>query len=157
MQATQDTPAAPAPAPLMPPQPPLPAFIKPDVFELSGHGIDITFMPVGAGGLAHFSYQDAQRSLTFTGDQIRSVPVSDLGIVVSVTLVLTPDSGSTTFSVLIPRVNLDNQRGASAPVHTDGITTHHRFSLVPQLLRGQLERYHLTPMHGTASSVIIPL
>ena len=127
------------------------------MFELSGHGIDITFMPVGAGGLAHFTYQDAQRSLAFTGDQIRSVPIGDLGTVVSVTLVLTPDSGSTTFSVLIPHVNLDSQRGASAPVHTDGITTHHRFSLVPQLLRGQLERYHVTPMHGTASSVIIPL
>jgi hypothetical protein len=59
--------------------------------------------------------------------------------------------------VLIPHVNLDNQRGASAPVHTDGITTHHRFSLVPRLLRGQLQRYHVTSMHGTASSVTIPL
>jgi hypothetical protein len=61
----------------VPPQPPLPAFIKPDLFELSGHGIDVAFMPVGAGGLAHFTYQDAQRSLAFTGDQIPSVPVGD--------------------------------------------------------------------------------
>jgi hypothetical protein len=127
------------------------------LYELSGHGIEITFLPVGAGGIAHLSYQDAHRSLQFSGEQIRTVAVADLGTVVSVTLVLTPDSGSTTFSVLLPQVNLDNQRGSSAPIHTDGITTHHRFSLIPQLLRGQLERYHVTPLQGTASLVIIPL
>jgi hypothetical protein len=155
MQVAQDIPVA--PAPLIPPPQPLPAFAKPNLYELSGHGIDVTFLPSGAGGLAHFSYQDSHRSMQFSGDQIRSVAVRDLGTVVSVTLVLTPDSGSTTFSVLLPDVNLDNHRGASAPVYTDGITTHHRFSLVPQLLRGQLERYHVTPMHGTASLAIIPL
>jgi hypothetical protein len=153
MQVALDTAAAPVAAA---PQA-LPTFAKPNLYELSGHGIDVTFLPVGAGGLAHFSYQDAHRSLQFSGDQIRTVAVADLGTIVSVTLVLTPDSGSTTFSVLLPDVNLDNQRGSSAPVNTDGITTHHRFSLIPQLLRGQLERYHVTPLHGTASLAIIPL
>lgn len=157
MQVAQDTAVAPIPQPPVPGPQPLPIFAKPNLYELSGHGIDITFLPVGAGGLAHFSYQDAHRSMQFSGNQIRSVEVADLGTLVSVTLVLTPDSGSTTFSVLLPHVNLDNQRGSSAPVHTDGITTHHRFALSPQLLRGQLERYHVTPMHGTASLVIIPL
>lgn len=157
MQVAQDTAVAPAPQPPVAAPQPLPTFAKPNLYELSGQGIDVTFLPVGAGGLAHFSYQDAHRSLQFSGDQIRTVEVADMGTVVSVTLVLTPDSGSTTFSVLLPQVNLDNHRGSSVAVNTDGITTHHRFSLVPQLLRGQLERYHVTPMHGTASLVIIPL
>ena len=157
MQVAQDTAVAPVPQPPVPAPQPLPTFASPNLYELSGHGIHVTFFPVGAGGVAHFSYQDAQRSLQFSGDQIRTVAVADLGTVVSVTLVLTPDSGSTTFSVLLPQVNLDNHRGSSVPVSTDGITTHHRFSLIPQLLRGQLERYHVTPMHGTASLAIIPL
>jgi hypothetical protein len=157
MQVAKDTASAPVPQPPIAAPQPLPGFAKPNHYELSGHGIDVTFLPVGAGGVAHFSYQDAHRAMQFSGNQIRSVPVPDLGTVVSVTLVLTPDSGSTTFSVLLPQVNLDNQRGSSAPISTDGITTHHRFSLVPQLLRGQLERYHVTPMHGTASLAIIPL
>jgi len=157
MQVAQDTVVAPTPQPPSAPPQPLPAFAQPNFYELSGHGIDVTFVPVGLGGRPHFSYQDAQRSVQFTGDQIRTVEVADLGTWISVTLVLTPDSGSTTFSVLLPHVNLDNHRGSSAAVHTDGITTHHRFSLVPQLLRGQLERYHVTPMHGTASLAILPL
>jgi hypothetical protein len=157
MPAAQTPTAAPAQEPPVAPPQALPTFAKPNFYQLSGDGIDVTFVPSGAGGVAHFSYQDAQRSLQFSGDQIRKVDVPDLGTVVSVTLVLTPDSGSTTFSVLIPQVNLDNQRGSAAPVETDGITTHHRFSLVPQSLRGQLERYCVTPMSGTASLAIIPL
>jgi hypothetical protein len=157
MQAVQNPTAVPTPQPPVTPPQAIPTFARPNLFELSGGGIDVTFLPSGAGGVAHFSYQDAHRSLQFSGDQIRSVDVPDLGTVVSVTLVLTPDSGSTTFSVLIPQVNLDNQHGSSASVCTDGITTHHRFSLIPQLLRGQLERYHVTPLYGTASLAIIPL
>ena len=157
MQVVQEPSVASAPQPPVGAPQPLPSFAQPDLFELTGHGIDVRYLPVGVGGLPHLSYHDAQRSLQFVGDQIRTVAVADLGTMVSVTLVLTPDSGSTTFSVLLPHVNLDNQRGSSATVHTDGITTHHRFSLVPQLLRGQLERYHVTPLHGTASLVLIPL
>jgi hypothetical protein len=83
--------------------------------------------------------------------------VPDLGTVVSVTLVLTVDSGSITFSVLIPDVNLPDQRGASAPIQTEGITTTHRFSIVPIFNQGQRELYSVTPLSGSALAVIIPL
>ena len=42
----------------------------------------------------------------FTGSEIGVVEVPDLGTLVSVTVLLTIDSGSTTFTVLLPRVNL---------------------------------------------------
>jgi hypothetical protein len=131
--------------------------VKPDHYTLHGHGIAVTYLPVGAGGLPHFSYQDAHRSLNFTGTQIRTVDVPDLGTVVSVTLALTVDAGSTTFSILIPIVNLQNQKGASAVVHTEGITTTRRLSIVPQLNLGQVESYVVVPLSGNASNVIIPL
>jgi hypothetical protein len=133
------------------------SFVAPDHYQLSGGGISITFLPVGAGGLAHLQYQDPQRTLNFTGEQIRKVEVPDLGTVVSVTLTLTVDSGSTTFSVLIPKTTLQATTGSSAHIRTEGITTVHRFSLVPAFNLGQDELYTVTPLHGTASNVIIPL
>jgi hypothetical protein len=136
---------------------PTPIFAVPDSYQLSGHGISVSFLPIGPGGLAHFTYHDAHRTLQFTGNQIRKVEVPDLGTVVSVTLVPTIDSGSTTFSLLLPQVNLVNQRGASVEVVTEGITTGHRFSIVPGLNFGQREFYRVTQMTGTASLVIIPL
>ncbi len=133
------------------------SFTAPDHYELSGGGISITYLPVGAGGLAHFQYQDGQRTLNFTGDQIRKVEVPDLGTVVSVTLTITVDSGSTTFSVLIPQTTLQNTTGSSAHIRTEGITTVHRFSLVPAFNIGQDEIYTVTRLRGSASNVIIPL
>jgi hypothetical protein len=70
---------------------------------------------------------------------------------------ITVDSGSTTFSMLIPKVTLQNTTGASAHIHSEGITTVHRFSLVPMFDLGQDELYTVMAMRGTASSVIIPL
>jgi hypothetical protein len=158
MQVTENAVATSAPQSAVPAQPQvLPQYAKPNLYELTGGDIDVTFLPMGLGGKPHFTYQDAQRTLQFAGDQIRIVAVPDLGSIVSVTLVLTPDSGSTTFSVILPDVNLDNQRGSFAHIHTDAITTQHRFSLIPQLLRGQLERYHVTRLSGTATLAILPL
>lgn len=133
----------------------------PNHFQLSGDGISISYTP-GAGpvtthGPGIFTYQDAHRALTFHGDEIRRVDVPDLGTVVSVTLFLTVDTGSTTFSVLLPAVNLSGQLGASAPIQTDGITTVHTFSPVVGLNQGQRDQYTATPLSGTASAVIVPL
>lgn len=148
--------ANPNPKPVAP-VPAIQPFATPDSYQFSGDGITVSYLPTGAGGLTHFTYHDPQRTLTFTGNQVRRVEVPDLGTVVSVTLVNTVDSGSTTFSLLLPAVNLPNQRGASATVATEGITTVHRFSIVPGLNYGQREFYKVTRMIGTASLVIIPL
>jgi hypothetical protein len=155
MSASQTSPAsskAQAAAPAVPA-----AFAKPNHYTLHGGGITVTYLPTGAGGVAHLTYQDPHRSLSFAGNQIRSVDVPDLGTVVSVTIAMTVDSGSTSFSVLIPLVTLPDHLGASAVIHTEGITTTHRFSLVPALNLGQRELYSVTAMSGNGSLVIIPL
>jgi hypothetical protein len=94
------------------------------------------------------------QSRAFSGKEIQIVD-TELGQIVSVVLLLTPDSGSTTFSLLVPRVNLP--AGHPTPIHTDGITAIHRFSIVPASLHGQLDHYSVTPLHGTASVIIVPL
>jgi hypothetical protein len=125
------------------------AFVQPNLWILSGGGIHVRHSTTGAT----FHYQDTTRNLTFTAQQIRTVPVPDLGTLVSVTIFLTVDSGSSTFTVLLPNVNLAPPPNSSAPVKTEGITTAHHFSLVPALLHGQTEFYSVTPLSGAAYHV----
>jgi hypothetical protein len=78
--------------------------------------------------------------------------VPDLGTLVSVTIHMTIDTGSTTFTLLLPHVNLPAPPAlpAAVPVTTDGVTTLHRFSTVLALQNGQQEFYTVTPLQGTA-------
>ncbi len=131
-----------------------PAFVQPNVYRLHGRELHITYLPVGAGGLSHFTYQDAVQTLNFTGDQVRVVD-TEIGRLVSVTIRLTVDSGSTEFTALIPTVNLGSSK--SDHIETIGITTIHRFSIVPPLNLGQTEMSSCTRLRGTAAEEIIPL
>lgn len=125
---------------------------SPDVYELSGDGVAVSYFPKRAAGVARFTYHDSRRAENFVGDQIRVDPISDLGTVVSVTIASTVDVGSTSFSVLIPDINLPNRPGSSTAVFTEGITTFHRFSFLPPNQR-QRETYTVIPLRGTASLV----
>jgi hypothetical protein len=141
--------------------------IQPNHFQLRGHqnhggsNLHVTYLthsgpvtPQFPQGPPHFTYQDANISRTFAGPEVQVVE-TELGAVVSVVIRLTPDSGSTTFSLLVPRVNLIP--GQPAAIHTDGITALHRLSLVPGLNHGQQDQYSVTPLEGTAANVIVPL
>jgi hypothetical protein len=148
----------------MPPTPAAP--VQPNHFELSGgylngsgsihvsytthSGPPTTEFPKGP---PRFSYQDASQSRAFSGKEIQIVE-TELAQIVSVVLRLTPDSGSTTFSLLVPRVNLP--AGQPTPICTDGITAIHRFAIAPGLLQGQLDHYSVTPLRGAASNIIVP-
>ena len=110
----------------------------------------VTYATSGIDGQPHFHYQDSIHNENFTGSQIRAVEC-DVGTLISVTIQMTVDSGSTTFSVLIPRINLS--KGEIGSVRTDGITTVHRFSIVPTFMHGQLDNYSVVALHGTAQQV----
>jgi hypothetical protein len=155
---TSQAPAQPAPAPA--PAPPAAPTTTPNQLHLHGGGIAVSFFPEGfgplpAGGAARLVYQDAQRTLSFAGGDVRTVAVPDLGPVVSVTLVRTVDLGATTFSLVVPQVLLLPQ-GGPVPVHTEGVTTVHR-TFLAGLGQAQRETYTVTPLAGTASRGILPL
>ena len=90
-------------------------FVAPNLWSLSGGGIHVRYWTFTLGPIRqgdeppHFTYYDSHRTLSFHGNEIRSVNVPDLGTLVSVTIVLTVDTGSTTFTVLLPRVNIVSQ------------------------------------------------
>ncbi len=143
-----------------------PSLVQPNLYQLSGgyhHGgqLHVSYLthsgpatPQFPQGPPRFTYQDASQSLSFSGSEIEIVE-TELGQIVSVRIRMTIDTGSTTFSVLIPRVNL--VPGQPATIHTEGITAIHRLTLAPGLNHGQLDQYSVTPLHGTASDVIVPL
>lgn len=116
----------------------------PDKWTLSGSGINVFYTSLN-NGLLH--YQDTSTSLNFTGPAIRVVPGTDVGTLVSVTLRGNRETGSTTFTVLLPEVVLNPPTVLHLHVVTDGITTLHSVFPGP----GQKEHYTVTPLAGNAS------
>ena len=90
-------------------------FVEPNLYTLSGKHIHITYSTSGFDAKPHFNYQDPQQTLNFSGDEIRSVE-TDVGTIVSVTIRLTVDTGGSTFSVLLPHVNIPGEQ--SVPIRT---------------------------------------
>jgi hypothetical protein len=123
----------------------------PNLYQLTGRQLHITYSTSGVDGKPHFSYQDAQQSHDFAGDEIRVVEC-DLGSVVSVYILRTFDSGSTSFSLFVPKVGLVD--GAPQTLHTQGVTTIHKFSILPPFNVGQKDLYHVASLHGTAANVV---
>jgi hypothetical protein len=126
------------------------AAATPNLYQLHGSHLSITYSTTGIDGKPHLAYHDAVRLLHFTGDQIRSV-TTEIGTLVTVTILLTVDAGSTTFTLLVPHVNLDQTN--QAHISTEGITTRHRFSIFPLADLGQTQVYTVTPLTGTARLV----
>lgn len=122
----------------------------PNLYQLQGHHLHVLYAASGIDGQPHFDYQDAHQTLHFKGDEIRTIEL-EIGTLVTVTLRLTVDAGSTSFSILLPQVNLNTTQ--QAHITTEGITTVHRLSLVPQFNQGQTELYTVTRLTGTAQLV----
>jgi len=126
-------------------------FVQPTTWNLSNTatGLQVTYSVAGP----NLHYHQGAVVKDFTENQIRVAEVPDVGTLVSVTIQMMVDSGSTTFTLLLPRVNLPAPPAlpAAVPVTTDGVTTLHRFSTVLALQHGQQESCMVTPLQGTAS------
>ena len=135
----------------------------PNQYHVHGGGISVSYYPEGFGppvedrGSLIFTYQDTHRSESFfsDGNDVRTVKIDDLGMVVSVTIAETIDTGSTTFSLLIPDVEVPGQQ-TSVFICTEGITTVHR-AFVGLIGHPQAEAYVVTKLDGTAASGPLPL
>ena len=124
---------------------------RPNLYHLSGHHLHVTYSTTSIDGRPTLTYQDDHQGKSFRGDEIRIMDC-DLGTLVSVTIRMTIDMGSTTLSLLIPHTQITP--GTSTAVHTYCVTTLHSLSIAPQLSRGQLDTYSMTELHGTAQFVV---
>jgi hypothetical protein len=126
-------------------------FISPTLYQLHGRGLSVTYSTSSFEGRPLFSYQDSQETKTFSGKEI-TLTECPIGTLVTVVIRVVPDAGSTSFSLLVPIVNLSND-ARSAPIRTEGITTVRRGSIAPALDLGQIQTYHVTKLDGLASHV----
>ena len=126
------------------------ALSKPNLYQLHGHHLHITYSTSSIDGKPRLLYHDPFQTLQFSGDQIRTLD-SEIGTLVTVTTRLTPDFGSTSFTLMVPQVNLE--QSSESHVNTFGVTTFHRSSIAPQLDLGQKEQYTVAELSGTASLV----
>ena len=55
----------------------------PNLFAVNGAALHVTYASTGLGGEPHFTYQDAQRTLTFDGANIEASD-TEAGTIVSV-------------------------------------------------------------------------
>jgi len=111
--------------------------------------LHISYSTGALGSKAALLYQDTQQTLQFDEQQMRRVP-TDLGEEVTVTIRQTVDLGSTTFTLIVPRVALDLSQHVL--IETLGITALHRFSIAPALDHGQLDTYSVSKLRGSAAA-----
>lgn len=121
-----------------------------NLYELSGHGIHVTYSKTSISGKPIFTYHDAAQTKTFTGDEIQTQN-SVLGALVSVFLLRTVDGPSTSFTLLVPGVRLGGPEVVN--ISTEGITTLHKSTIIGPPL-GQTELYTLHALNGTARFVV---
>jgi hypothetical protein len=135
----------------------MPDFVTPNQYHLAGKGISVSYFPNGEGPILaeHGAVKLVYNGRPFRADAVRTKTVDDLGTVVSVTIAAAIDTGSTTFSLLIPDVELPGLQ-SSAFIRTKGITTVRRAS-VALIGHPQAETYSVTELDGTASLDLLPL
>ncbi|MEH1965421.1 hypothetical protein [Nostoc sp.] len=123
----------------------------PNLYQLQGKNVSITYSTTSFGGKPLLTYKNKQQVLSFQGnEQIRSVE-TEIGTLVTVTIPKTVDTVNTSFTLVLPRINL--RKSNSAPVETKGITTTNYFSVNPKFNQGQRQTYTIINLTGTAQAV----
>ncbi|MEY2441407.1 MAG: hypothetical protein QOJ46_833 [bacterium] len=132
---------------------------SPNQYHLHGGRLSVSYFPDGfnvgptpTDGPIVLTYQDAHHALSFRRDAVSVVDADGLGTVVTVVLVPDHDQGSTTFSLIVPRVAVPD--GHSATIHTEAITAMHKGFMI---LIGQDQSYAVTALRGTASVGPLPV
>ena len=124
--------------------------IMPNQYDLLGQGVSISYSTSSFAGKPTLNFRKGRQTLNFTGDQIRTLDTI-IGTLITVTIAMTPDRGSTSFTFLLPAIEL-----ATAPAkqsfHTIGITTVHK-TTIGGPVKGAQQVYKTVPLRGTARQV----
>lgn len=126
-----------------------PTLREPNIFELKGQGISISYYATSISGEPLFHYKDSHRDVRRSGTDIRRVE-TEIGTLVTVTIQMTVDAGATDFTLLVPRVKMPNT--TKEQVSTWGITTHNRTAFLPG--PAQLQTYAAVNLSGNAQFVL---
>jgi hypothetical protein len=120
-----------------------------NVIQGGQFSLSILYSSSGLVGEPLFEYHDGSQLLSFSGNQIRTTELP-LGNLVTVTISTTADTGSTTFTLVVPSVGLLG--GQSLHINTFGVTTTRRGGILPNI--GQQDLYTVTELAGSAEFVV---
>ena len=121
----------------------------PNLYELSGDRVAVTYSTTSIDGKPRFSYRKGRQTLNFSGNQIKSEGTS-IGTLVSVVIASVPDKGTTTFSLLLPAIQLGDSKRVS--LRTIGIETLAKTSIAGPP-PGVQQTYKVVALRGSAKLV----
>jgi hypothetical protein len=124
--------------------------IVPNQYELQGPGVRIGYSTSSIAGKAQLSFTKGRKTLNFTGDEI-GVLDTKIGALITVTVATTPDRSSTSFSFLVPMIQL-SKASAKQSFRTIGITTVHKTTIAGPV-KGVQQVYKSVQLLGAARQV----
>ncbi len=122
----------------------------PNLYQLQGRGVHVTYSSTSLTGEPRLIYTTATQTTTYRGADVREERTG-LGLLVTVTTAFHPDINFTTFSVMIPDINL--QTGPESFATIALTTTHSTPFISPSNLKGPVQTYQTLAMRGKASLV----
>jgi hypothetical protein len=125
--------------------------IVPNQYDLLGPGVTIGYSTSNIAGQPTLSLKKGKQTFSFTGNEI-TVLDAGIGSLITVTIARTVDTGFTTFSFLLPAINLASAT-AKQTFQTIGLTTVHRLTIGGPVT-GPLETYKSVALKGTARQVV---
>jgi hypothetical protein len=124
--------------------------IVPNQFALQAQGIRVNYSTSSITGTARLSFKKGRKTLNFAGRDIRAVDTL-IGSLVTVTIANVPDKSVTTFSLLLPAINLA-KASSKQSFRTIGITTTNKTSIAGPV-KGVQQTYKSVELRGTAQQV----
>lgn len=124
--------------------------VIPNQYDLRGQGISISYSTSSIAGQPQLSFKKSRQSLTFSGDEI-GVLDTPIGTLITVTIAQTVDRGFTSFSFLLPTIELSTAP-AKQSFRTIGITTVHKTTIAGPV-KGPQQSYKVVQLRGTAKRV----
>ena len=123
----------------------------PNLFNLSGEGITVTYSTTSIDGKPRFTFTRGQKTLSFSGDQIESISINNVGTLVSVVIANIPDKSVTTFSILLPAIRLQSSKKQA--FRTIGVITESKTTIAGPP-PGVQQTYKIVALRGSAQAVV---
>ena len=128
------------------PEQPSTEALQPTLFELQGDGVSITYSTSSIAGIPQFSYQDQDRTVSRSGDEIRTEE-TEIATLVMIDVENVPDAREVTATSFLPRIVLQ-QGTIETPLATIGVLT-----TSARRIEGQMQTYRALNISGTARLV----
>jgi hypothetical protein len=127
--------------------------MQPNLYELRGTGIEVTFSSSSLDGKPRMTIRRGRRTSNFAGSEIRQLK-TEIGALQTVTLESVPDLQTKTFTLVIPAVNIPDGKQQQAMATIAVITTTKTSIAGPQGVQGVIQTYRTVALRGNAKQVV---